>query len=68
MIFWKLLICPVNNFPPLLEDDEDEDFEKFLDSLEEEPEEEEEEPDTEEFAFNDRFIQDFDDNDDMNFA
>ena len=63
-IIWKLLTCPVNNFPPLLEDDEDEDFEKFLSSLEEEPEEEED-PDEDEFAFNDRFIQDFEDVDDM---
>ena len=48
----------------MLEDDEDEDFEKFLSSLEEEPEEEED-PDEDEFAFNDRFIQDFEDVDDM---
>ena len=54
----------VNNFPPLLEDDEDEDFEKFLASLDEEPEEEED-PDEDQFAFNDRFIQDFEDVDDM---
>ena len=67
-LIWKLLTCPVNNFPPLLEDDEDKDFEKFLDGLEEEPEEKEEEPDEEQFAFNDRFIQDLEDNDDMIFA
>ena len=48
----------------MLEDDEDEDFEEFLANLEKEPEEEED-PDEEEFAFNDKFIRDFEDVDDM---
>ena len=65
-ILWKLLTCLVNNFPPLIEDDEDEDFEEFLANLDKEPEAEED-PDEEEFAFNNRFIRDFEDVDDMEF-
>ena len=42
----------------MLEDDEDEEFEEFLANLDKEPEAEED-PDEEEFAFNDRFIRDF---------
>ena len=48
----------------MLEDDEDEDFEKFLNSLEDEPEMEED-PNPEDFAFNDQFIRDFVEDDDM---
>ena len=48
----------------MIEDDEDEDFEKFLAGLDEEPEEGED-PDEDEFAINDRFIRDFEDGDDM---
>ena len=59
----KFLNCPlyqVNNFPPLIADAEDEDFEKFLSGIgTDEPEEED--PDENEFAINDRFIADFDD-------
>ena len=52
-----ILAYTVNQFPPLLSDDEDEDFEKFLSDLPEE------EPDEEEFIINDRFIADFNDKD-----
>ena len=51
----------------MLEDDEDEDFEKFLASLEEEPENEED-PDEAQFAVNDIFIRDFEDGDDMDIC
>ena len=61
----KLLNCKVNNFPPLLEGPEDEEFEQFLSTLDKEPEEAEKDPDEEEFAINDRFIRDFEDVDDM---
>ena len=50
-----ILAYTVNNFPPLIDDDEDEEFEKFLNDLEEK------DPDEDEFAINDRFIADFDD-------
>ena len=54
-----ILSYTVNNFPPLLDDDEDQDFETFLSGLEKE------DPDEEEFAINDQFIQDYEDEDDM---
>ena len=66
MTFIKILTCTVNNFPPLLEGPEDEDFERFLSTLDKEPEEED--PDEEEFAINDRFIRDFEDVDDMDIS
>ena len=50
-----ILAYTVNNFPPLIDDDEDEEFEKFLDDLEEK------DPNEDEFVINDRFIADFDD-------
>ena len=50
-----ILAYTVNNFPPLIDDDEDEEFEKFLHDLEEK------DPDEDEFAINDRFIANFDD-------
>ena len=52
----------------MLEGPEDEDFLQFLTTLDEKPEEAEEDPDKEEFAFNDRFIQDFEDVDDMDIV
>ena len=54
-----ILAFTVNNFPPLLDDDEDEEFEMYLRELPEE-----EEPDEEQFVVNDRFIADFDDKED----
>ena len=48
----------VNCFPPLIDDDEDEEFEKFLSELEEE------DPNEDEFVVNDKFIADFDDKED----
>ena len=50
----------VNNFPPLIADDEDEDFEKFLSGIGT-GDVEEGDPDENEFVINDRFIADFDD-------
>ena len=40
----------MNCFPPLIDDDEDEEFEKFLSELEEE------DPNEDEFVINDKFI------------
>ena len=48
----------VNCFPPLIDDDEDEEFEKFLSELEEQ------DPNEDEFVINDKFIADFDDKED----
>ena len=48
----------VNCFPPLIDDDEDEEFEKFLSELEEQ------DPNEDEFVVNDKFIADFDDKED----
>ena len=52
------LFTQVNTFPPLIDDDEDEEFEKFLSDLEEQ------DPDEDEFVINDKFIADFDDKED----
>ena len=49
----------VNCFPPLIDDDEDLEFEKFLGELEEQ------DPNEAEFVINDKFIADFDDKEDM---
>ena len=53
-----ILSFVVNTFGPLLEDDEDQDFDKFVTELEDE------DPNADNFARNDRFIANFDENDD----
>ena len=52
-----ILAYTVNNFGPLIDDDEDVEFEKYLGELPNE------DPEEEEFAINDRFIADFNDKD-----
>ena len=56
-----ILAYTVNNFGPLIKDDEIDEFEQFLNDLPEEGEDTE--PNVDEFVQNDRFIRDFDDDD-----
>ena len=46
-------------FRPLIDDDESEEFQAFLDGLDEEEEEGDEDLDIEQFIRNDKFIQDY---------
>lgn len=57
-----ILSYTVNNFGPLIKDDETEEFEQFLNDLPEEGEDTTD-PNVDEFIQNDRFVRDFDDDD-----
>ena len=56
-----ILAYTVNNFGPLIKDDEIDEFEQFLNDLPEEGEDID--PNVDDFVQNDRFIRDFDDDD-----
>ena len=47
----------------MIDDDESEEFQNFLDGLDEEDDDEDEDPDVEQFIRNDKFIQDYEIND-----
>ena len=52
-----------NLYSPLIDEDEDDEFQKFLDDIDEEDDDDDQEPNVDQFIRNDKFIQDYGSND-----